>query len=144
MLLTTVVNAYATDNIINLDEQGNISSTGITISTNGKVIIGVYMDEETGDQQVYKYTEDGGRIVLGNLGGYQSYINGLSADGAVIIGRSFTADYEEHAFKYTDSTGMVDLGTLGGDTSYARNVSADGSTVIGWSSTGIYLSLIHI
>jgi probable HAF family extracellular repeat protein len=143
MLLAIAVNAYATETITNLDEQGNIFSTAITMSANGKVIIGVYRDEETYDQQVYKYTEDGGRIVLGNLGGSESYITGLSADGAVITGYGYTADYEEHAFKYTDSTGMVDLGTLGGDTSYANAVSADGSTVIGWSNLEVYGGIRH-
>lgn len=143
MLLANAVNVYAAESIINLDEQGDILSKEITLSANGKVVIGVYRDDATYDDQVYKYTEDGDRIVLGNLGGDRSRITGLSADGAVIIGRSINTDYEDHAFKYTDSTGMVDLGTLGGDISLAKTVSADGSTVIGWSNLESDSPLYH-
>jgi probable HAF family extracellular repeat protein len=72
---------------------------------------------------------------LGDLPGgiIYSNANAVSADGTVVVGRSFGAGWE--AFRWTQSTGIVSLGDLpGGDIySQAHSVSADGAIVVGYS-----------
>ena len=71
---------------------------------------------------------------LGTLGGDQSWANGVSADGSVVVGWAYNAAGYSRAFRWTQATGMIDLGTLsGGNYSVARGVSADGSVVVGWA-----------
>jgi probable extracellular repeat, HAF family len=71
---------------------------------------------------------------LGRLpGGNQSFALGVSADGAVVVGWSYNADWQRRAFRWTVDGGMQDLGTLGGDESEAWGVSADGAVVVGWA-----------
>lgn len=67
------------------------------------------------------------------LGGTNSFANGVSADGSVIVGEShITGDSARHAFKYVGST-MTDLGTLGGTNSFAYGVSGNGLVIVGSS-----------
>jgi probable HAF family extracellular repeat protein len=71
---------------------------------------------------------------LGTLGGTWSGANGVSADGAVVVGWAYNAAGYWRAFRWTAATGMQDLGTLpGGDESVAYAVSADGAVVVGWA-----------
>jgi probable HAF family extracellular repeat protein len=69
---------------------------------------------------------------LGTAG--NSYANGVSADGTVVVG---TSNYE--AFHWTEEDGMVGLGFLvGTENSAAHGVSADGNVVVGrskWSQS---------
>ncbi|GIV04528.1 MAG: hypothetical protein KatS3mg016_0103 [Fimbriimonadales bacterium] len=51
---------------------------------------------------------------LGTLGGGLSYANGVSSDGAVVVGWAHNASGLCRAFRWTSSGGMQDLGTLGG------------------------------
>ncbi len=74
---------------------------------------------------------------LGTLGGTYSAAQGVSSDGAVVVGGSSTSD-ASRAFRWTQAGGMVDLGTLGGTSSWAYGVSADGAVVVGRSSTSDY------
>ena len=71
---------------------------------------------------------------LGTLGGNRSEAFGVSADGAVVVGRARNAAGQWRAFRWTASGGMQDLGTLGGDDSEAYGVSADGAVVVGWAN----------
>lgn len=69
---------------------------------------------------------------LGTLGGSYSAAWGVSADGKVMVGSSYTAgDTSSRAFRRESGSSMVDLGTLGGTNSWAFGVSADGSVVAG-------------
>ena len=71
---------------------------------------------------------------LGTLGGDRSAAWGVSADGAVVVGRVFNAAGQDRAFRWTASGGMQDLGTLpGGNHSVAYGVSADGAVVVGYA-----------
>jgi probable HAF family extracellular repeat protein len=72
---------------------------------------------------------------LGYLpGGDSSYAYGVSANGAVVVGNSFSTQQSE-AFRWTQEGGMTGLGWLpGGKDSGARGVSGDGLVVVGWSS----------
>ena len=69
-----------------------------------------------------------------NMDEDESYANGVSADGTVVVG-DYYKDSLNHAFRWT-SSGITDLGTLGGDSAYAKDVSADGSVIVGHSHTG--------
>jgi probable HAF family extracellular repeat protein len=71
---------------------------------------------------------------LGTLGGASSRANGVSADGAVVVGRAANAEGQTRAFRWTASGGMQDLGTLGGGYSQAWGVSADGAVVVGYAT----------
>jgi probable HAF family extracellular repeat protein len=86
----------------------------------------------------YRWTRDSGRISLGDLpGGYEfSAAGGISADGAVIVGRSASdrsSSWDGEAFRWTAQAGMVALGDLPGGffLSDARATSADGSVIVG-------------
>jgi probable extracellular repeat, HAF family len=70
---------------------------------------------------------------LGTLGGSSSEAYSVSADGAVVVGGAYNADWQRRAFRWTASGGMRDLGTLGGYDSFADAVSADGAVVVGWA-----------
>jgi probable HAF family extracellular repeat protein len=73
---------------------------------------------------------------LGDLPGssFNSYPTGVSADGNVVVGYSYSASGIE-AFRWTAATGLVGLGDLPGGSfnSYSISVSADGNTVVGGS-----------
>lgn len=70
---------------------------------------------------------------LGSLGGYGTDVAAINSSG-VIVGRSSTAAFAQHAFRWTSANGMEDLGTLGGNASWARAVN-DVGTVVGISQT---------
>jgi len=67
---------------------------------------------------------------LGTLGGSQSWANGVSANGAVVVGVAFNAAGQYLAFRWENGV-MQGLGTLGGDESWAHGASADGTVVVG-------------
>jgi probable HAF family extracellular repeat protein len=69
---------------------------------------------------------------LGTLGGTTSWAEGVSDNGATVVGRAdIVGDAAYHAFRWTSGGGMADLGTLGGTNSWAIAISADGATVVG-------------
>lgn len=73
---------------------------------------------------------------FGGSGGAEAW--GMSDDGRVVVGYSFTGPSIYHAFRWENGV-MQDLGTLGGDTSWAYDASAYGSVVVGaavWSGDG--------
>ena len=77
-------------------------------------------------------------VRLGFLpGGNQSEANGVSADGAVVVGWSNFPGGAQQAFRWTQATGAVGLGFLPGGGglfgSQATAVSANGSVVVGAS-----------
>lgn len=70
------------------------------------------------------FQRDGRIQSLGTLGGASSVAFGLN-DRGQIVGRSRTANGEQHAFVYERGT-MKGLGTLGGNFSSARAINAQG------------------
>jgi len=75
---------------------------------------------------------------LGDLpgGNFESYASGVSDDGSVVVGYSFSISGWREAFRWTDSEGMLPLGDLPGGSfeSAAIDVSSDGSTLVGYGS----------
>lgn len=67
---------------------------------------------------------------------YYSSASDVSADGAVVVGESLSANGTE-AFRWTEAIGMMGLGALGGAdfVSTAHAVSADGLVVVGSSQS---------
>ncbi|MGZ8939942.1 MAG: hypothetical protein ACXW32_12085 [Limisphaerales bacterium] len=93
------------------------------------------------------WTDSLGLVSLGFLPGdepdaanfSQSFSWGLSGDGQVVVGSSFSTRnaHGDQAFRWTAGEGMEPLGFLEGEnTSGALTVSADGSVVVGMS--GMY------
>lgn len=125
---------------------GGIWSSAYAISADGFVIVGA-ADTGAGaathdiTSHAFRWTQSGGMVDLGTLGGGASYAYGVSADGLVVVGSSATNVPIDgsggiwHAFRWTSEGGMVDLGTLGGASSQAKAVSADGVVVVGDSQT---------
>ena len=72
---------------------------------------------------------------LGDLPGglTESRPQGVSADGSVVAGWSYSTLGEEEAFQWTRAAGMVGLGDLDGGTfdSTAQGVSGDGAIIVG-------------
>lgn len=111
------------------------------ISTNGLAIVGA-LDEgippagiATSGHEAFRWTPDG-MIGLGFLnGGGRSEANGVSADGSVVVGFSYSSAHPRgEAFRWAAGEGMVGLGSIpGSNSSFANAVSADGSTVVGYA-----------
>jgi len=79
--------------------------------------------------------QDGKVINLGNLGGTQPGLYGISLNnqGQVVGLSSLTGNTTFHGFLWQKRTGMIDLGTLpGGGASAAININNNGQ-VVGWS-----------
>ena len=70
--------------------------------------------------------------------GFASFAHGVSANGSVVAGLSYSASGIE-AFRWTSGGGMVGLGDLYGGVfeSAANDVSADGSVVVGSSRSSL-------
>jgi probable HAF family extracellular repeat protein len=83
---------------------------------------------------------DGDIELIGELGSPSQYgrAQGVSADGAVVVGTSVSPSGRE-AFRWTAATGMVGLGDLPGGVfnSDALGVSADGRIVVGDSDSAL-------
>ena len=81
-----------------------------------------------GYAHAFSWTQSGGMIDLGTLGGSNSSIGSNNIygdphalnDAGQIVGSSTTANGATHAFSWTPSGGMIDLGTLGGNYSLAE------------------------
>ena len=91
----------------------------------------------TEGNQAFKWTAATGLVGLGDLpGGITSSVaQGMSDNGSVIVGRSYSTNGSE-AFRWSEAGGMIGLGDLPGGTfeSYAFSVSADGCTIVGRGS----------
>ncbi len=112
----------------------NGPTRGTALNANGTVVVG----HTTGiGFNAFRWTTGGGMENLGSLGGGQSLAQGVSADGAVVVGYSQTSDGLVRAFQWTSDGGMEEVGPLppGRDLSYAVAISGDGSVVAGTSES---------
>ena len=129
---------------------GSFGSRAWGVSADGSVVVGRSRSASGGE--AFRWTDlNGNGLVdpnekldyhpefgLGDLpgGGFESWAFGVSADGSVVVGHSFSASGYE-AFRWTQATGMVGLGDLPGGEfwSEACDASADGSVVVGVSES---------
>ena len=85
-----------------------------------------------------RFAADRQWTAVGDLSGgvFSSVAYGVSADGAVVVGKSDSSSGTE-AFRWTQPGGMVGLGDLPGGSvlALAYGVSADGSVMVGRSSS---------
>ncbi len=113
------------------------AATGV--SANGTVVVGGISQFQGADglypaEQAFSWTAAGGVSLLGTLPGMTTSIaNGVSANGASVVGSSFNGSGGQEAFLWT-SGGMTPLGFLPGTTtSTATAISGNGQVVIGYS-----------
>lgn len=114
-------------------------SRAYDVSADGTVIIGFEAEDKSlTNKQAVIWTDSGQSVAqLGTLGGNESWANGVSADGSLVVGTSKNESGQIEAFLWNDSDGMAGLGTLAGySSSTGVAVSADGATVVGSSSSG--------
>jgi uncharacterized repeat protein (TIGR03803 family)/probable HAF family extracellular repeat protein len=67
------------------------------------------------DTRPFLWTEAGGFVDVGTLGGSYSVARALNATGMVAGYSAMAGDGDIHPFAWTSAGGIVDLGTLGGD-----------------------------
>ncbi|MGE3108690.1 MAG: GC-type dockerin domain-anchored protein [Phycisphaerales bacterium] len=101
-----------------------MSGDGLVVAGNSRI--------GSGRIRAIRWTSTEGMLDLGTLpDGLDSYANGISVDGAVIVGMTVYSSSTE-AFRWTASTGMVGLGFLpDGIDSWATDANADGSVIVG-------------
>ena len=107
------------------------------VSANGTVVVGY----TSHDAEVFRWTAEGGMVVLGSIGFVDDPAPSIAADGLTIVGaeKSGPNDYDAEAFRWTAAQGLVRLGVLPNITghplegrySYATDVCGDGSIVVG-------------
>lgn len=125
---------------------GATFSVAFAVSANGLVI--ACNTDFAGDANsiAARWTSGGGFENLGvQAGGTGSSVNGVSADGTIVVGSGDSANTwvptgpapfgTTEIFRWTSGTGMVGLGFLGtGQASQTGGISADGTTIVGASS----------
>jgi len=110
-----------------------ISISAADVSADGSVVVGGGCG--TWGEGAFRWTAATGMVALDPAGEFDVSVDGVSADGAVVVGwhrRANTNDLIE-AFRWTSATGIVEIGDLpgGGIESYSSAASADGSVVVG-------------
>ncbi|GKX62769.1 hypothetical protein SOASR032_13380 [Pragia fontium] len=122
-------------------------SSAVHLSDDG-LVVGGESTNANNEIEAFRWTREQGIQGLGFIDGGgrrpTSAIEGMSSDGAVMIGTSTVPTDDIHelhgqAFRWTAETGMVGLGYLGigniHPESGAWQISADGSTILGASTT---------
>jgi probable HAF family extracellular repeat protein len=70
----------------------------------------------------------------------QSFANGVSSDGSVVVGYSSTSSGFDHAFRWTEADDMADLEAGTATTaSRATDISGDGTKIVGWRGANAFL-----
>ncbi|HEY0871090.1 MAG TPA: hypothetical protein VGD55_11875, partial [Acidothermaceae bacterium] len=104
-------------------------SSATALNDNGQV---VGTSSTTTADDAFSWTQAGGIVDLGSLGGGSSDAVALNNAGEV-VGFSYNSHAQSHAFSWTAGGGMVDLGTLGGTMSQPFGINSYGQ-VVGWST----------
>jgi probable HAF family extracellular repeat protein len=99
------------------------------VNNAGRVVGGASCPGPPPPLHAFSWTESGGAVDLGTLGGSYSRATEVSDAGGIIGWSSLPGDEQFHAFSWTSREGMIDLGTLGGSDSYAWAVSNRGHVV---------------
>lgn len=109
------------------NSDGGISAP-FAVSADGSVIVG--MCDTVDGRQAFRWTEASGMVGLEPLPGESdSSARGVSADGSIAVGRSYSDVSGPTSACFWNAAGDV-IG-LGGDDSSAIGISADGTVVVG-------------
>jgi probable HAF family extracellular repeat protein len=119
------------------------ASTASAVNKHGQVVgDGDFVD--TAGFHAFSWTQEGGMVDLGILGGERSSAFAVNDRGQVVGWSDTTGNVEifSHAFSWTEEGGMVDLGTLGGTSSLAVAVN-DRGQVVGYTlgDTGFHAAV---
>ena len=119
--------------MVDLGTLGATSNSFATaVSPSGQVVGYSYLPGNA-TTHAFSWTQAGGMVDLGTLGGSSSTAKAVNGAGQV-VGYSEIASGQQHAFLWTQAGGMVDLGTLGGSSSHAVALN-DAGQVVGDSTT---------
>jgi probable HAF family extracellular repeat protein len=124
----------------------NASSSGyaseaFAISADDSTIVGDSFLANNSTDHAFRWTQAGGMVDLGTLGGNVSIAYSVSANGSVVVGYGLLADNSTyHAFRWTQASGMADLNTLlsnagvnmtGITLNFAQGISPNGKYIVG-------------
>jgi probable HAF family extracellular repeat protein len=85
----------------------------------------------SGIYSAFRFSEAGGTVLLGTLGGNTSFGMDINASN-VIVGCAALDEVVSHAYRARESMPLEDLGTLGGSTSCAEGIN-DSGEIVGWA-----------
>ncbi len=132
---------FAANGVDAMLDENNLYNTSLrAVSADGSVVVGSGTDII--GQQALLFVDGWDHVrSLGDLtdGNAWSDAYGVSANGQVVVGQSFSAEGPQ-AFRWSDETGMVGMGDLAGGeyNSSSLAASADGTVIVGvsWSGNG--------
>ena len=106
---------------------GGPDAEAAAINDSGQVVGFSYTSGD--DQRAFSWTQGGGMVNLGTLGGYSSAL--AVNDSGAVVGNSFdSSDGAGHAFFWTQAGGMIDVGTRSGsNNSDATDLNNSGQVV---------------
>ncbi|PYB77207.1 autotransporter domain-containing protein [Rhizobium wuzhouense] len=116
---------------------GGTASRATGVSGDGNVVSG--WGNSSNGNRAFRWTYDpvalsGSMQELGTLGGADSFSNGISRDGHVVVGSAKDAGGFAIAAYWVDNGPATAIGVLaGGDESGAMEANADGSVIVGQS-----------
>jgi probable HAF family extracellular repeat protein len=116
---------------------GVFSSSASGVTPDGAIVVGTSISSSS--WEAYRWTQSGGMVGLGDLPGADaggpnqstSGANGVSADGAVIVGWSYSDWMVGEGFRWSGSFAALGDFPGGEQESIAHAISADGSVIVG-------------
>ena len=111
-------------------------SNAIDVSADGNVVVGGANGSDTPYGEAYRWTTSGGMALLGMIpGGFFNGANGVSDDGATVVGWGANSNWIE-GYRWTNATGLVQQGFLpGGQYTYVGSHPGSG----GLSGDGVFM-----
>lgn len=112
---------------------GSTESSGVALSSDGMVAVGYSTPSLIG----YTWTRSGGRVDFGSAAGMPvARSGGISGDGRVIVGTSYTQGGSQIAFRWSGPGTFQTLGTVSSfySRTHAVDASADGGVIVGYAN----------
>lgn len=124
------------------------------VSWDGSVVVGrgvIAFAPGVEETRAFRWTASRGlQVIVGGGPDSASSANGVSADGAIVVGSISAPRFGTEAFRWTEAGGVERLGFLpGASSSGAAAISGDGGTIVGssglqafrWTASGRMASL---
>jgi uncharacterized membrane protein len=113
---------------------GDLGSRAYAVSADGNVVAGwcgTLLPSPNSLPQPFRWTPEEGMKLL-DIEGVYGYVNGMSADGNILVGNTSDGIGISSAFRWTTEVGFQRMNGVPTDVfSYATGVSFDGSAVVG-------------